>query len=63
MRVGSLEGRLEKTLFCKNIFVSRFIRLDEIREKERVNTLLQSELTPIVNKHSDINIKSSFSCI
>jgi hypothetical protein len=52
MRVGSLEGRLEKPLFCKNIFVYIFIRLDEIREKERSETLLQSELTPIVNIHS-----------
>jgi hypothetical protein len=37
MRVGSLEGRLEEPLFCKNIFVSRFIRVR--RQEEEIGRI------------------------
>jgi hypothetical protein len=72
MKVGSLEGRLEEPLFCKKIFVSKFIRerwreralrcRESSREerRRRDEILLQSSPTHIVINIQSINTKSIF---
>jgi hypothetical protein len=71
MRVGSLEGRARGAPFVENIFVSRFIREREAdrledrleRREESRDSVAVRDFVHIVNRHSEINTKSSFSCM